>query len=49
MELTEAFPRVLLVTDEADDELTLRLNESHVAHPTVHTDEVVYLLQAQQL
>ena len=41
MELTEALPGMLLMTDEADDELTSRLNESDVMHPTVLTNEVV--------
>ncbi len=49
MELTEALPGMLLMTDEAEHELTLRLNESDVTHPTVLTNEVIQFFQAQQL
>ncbi len=43
MELAEALPEILLMTDEADDELTVRLNESDVTHPAIFTNEVVQL------
>ncbi len=41
LELAKALPGMPLVTDEAQYELTLRLNESDVMHPTVLTNEVI--------
>ncbi|HXN61386.1 MAG TPA: hypothetical protein VN886_13130 [Acidimicrobiales bacterium] len=43
-ELAKAFPGMLLVTDEAQDELTLRLDEGDVTHSPVLTQEVVQLV-----
>jgi hypothetical protein len=41
LELAEALAGMSSVTDLAEDELTLRLNESDVTHLTVLTYEVV--------
>ncbi len=42
-------PGMLLMTDEAENELTLRFNESDVMHPIVLTNEVVQHFYVQQL
>jgi len=42
-ELGEALSGVLLVTNEAQDKLAIRLHESDVTHPTVLACEVVQL------
>ena len=48
MQLAEALPPVALMADEAEDELSPRLDECDVAHPSVGRGEVVQHLQVQQ-
>lgn len=48
-ELAERFAGLLVVTDEAEDELAFRLNQSDVVQPPVFTCVVVKHLEAQEL
>ena len=48
-EFAERFPRMLVVTDKAKNELTMRLKESDVVHAAVLSREVVQHFQVQQL